>query len=156
MNLMKHRATALGACLVTIMWLGPAACDSDEDPQLLIVSPAAGSSHALGENMKVQFTISANDFEFKQSCSGEEDCGVAYLNIDGTACNAPGRQYNNILADGDFGQDFFVDALFEYCPAGQRTGTHNVTVSLRRPDGSMVIGEGGQPAAASISIVTTP
>ena len=132
------------------------ACDTDNTPQLRIVSPAPGAVVSMADDMKVPFVISANDFSLKapQDCGSEARCGVAYLNIDGEACNQPGKPYNNVLADGKLGQDFVVDALFQYCAPTQRYGTHNVTISLRTPDGKPVIGEGAQPAAATISFVT--
>ena len=107
-------------------------------------------------DMKIPVVISANDFAIKVAdrMRHRRRCGVAYLNIDGDACNQPGKPYNNVLADGPLGQDFVVEALFQYCSPTQRFGTHNVTVSLRKPDGSTVIGEGGEPAAATISLVT--
>ena len=67
---------------------------------------------------------------------------MAYLNIDGDACNQPGKPYNNVLAEGRLGQDFVVEALFQYCPPNQRYGTHNVTISLRKPDGKHGGGRG--------------
>ncbi len=131
-------------------------CDSDRDPQLRIVSPAAGETITMTDDMKITVVISANDFSIKSptECGTDARCGVAYLNIDGDACNQPGKPYNNVLADGRFGQDFVVEGLFQYCAPTQRFGTHNVTVSLRKPDGSAVTGEGGEPAAATISLVT--
>lgn len=131
-------------------------CDSDRDPQLRIVSPTAGETVTMGTDMKVAIVISANDFAIKSptDCGTDVRCGVVHVNIDGDACNQPGKPYNNVLADGTLGQDFVTQALFEYCSPAQRYGTHNVTVSLRKPDGSTVIGEGGVPAAATISLVT--
>jgi hypothetical protein len=133
------------------------ACDSDNQPKLTIVSPSAGDTVTMTSELKVPFVISANDFAIKtptECASGDQRCGVAYLNIDGQACNQPGKPYNNVLADGRLGQDFVVDALFQYCSPTQVYGTHNVTVSLRKPDGSAVLGDGGQPAAATISLIT--
>jgi hypothetical protein len=131
-------------------------CDSDDDAQLRIVSPTAGETITMGDDMKVPIVISANDFALKPptECGTDPQCGVAYLNIDGDACNQPGRPYNNVLSSGSLGQDFVVEALFQYCPPATRFGSHNVTVSLRKPDGSTVIGEGGAPASATISLVT--
>jgi hypothetical protein len=131
-------------------------CDADKDPQLRIVSPTAGETVTMTADMKISIVISANDFAIKSptDCGTDQRCGVAYVNIDGDACNQPGKPYNNVLSDGKLGQDFVVDALFQYCSPAQRFGTHNVTVSLRKPDGSTVIGEGGVPAAATISLVT--
>jgi hypothetical protein len=134
------------------------ACDSDNQPQLRIVSPTAGANVTMSADMKVPVVISANDFSIKQPtecASTDVRCGVAYLNIDGDACNQPGKPYNNVLAEGRLGQDFVVEALFQYCSPAQRYGTHNLTVSLRKPDGTQVLGEGNQPAAATLSIVTT-
>jgi hypothetical protein len=132
------------------------ACDTDTQPQLRIVSPTAGETITMSDDMKVPVVISANDFSIKAptECGTEPRCGVAYLNIDGDACNQPGKPYNNVLADGRLGQDFVVEALFQYCAPTQRYGTHNVTVSLRKPDGTTVRGEGGEPASATISLVT--
>jgi hypothetical protein len=133
------------------------ACDTDESPQVRIVTPSAGSTVSLGSDMKVNVTISANDFALKPQgqCKGEARCGMAFLQIDGDACNQPGKPYNNVLAGGTLGQDFLVEALFEHCPAAQRAGAHLLTVSLRDDDGRVVIGEGAVPARASVSIVTT-
>ena len=132
------------------------ACDTDEDPQLRIVSPTAGETITMTDDMKIPIVISANDFAIKPptECGTDQRCGVAYLNIDGDACNQPGKPYNNVLSSGTLGQDFVVEALFQYCAPNQRFGNHNVTVSLRKPDGSTVLGEGGVPAAATISLVT--
>jgi hypothetical protein len=131
-------------------------CDTDGTPQLRIINPVAGESVTMAADMKVPVVITANDFAIKQpsECGSDPNCGVAYLNIDGDACNQPGKPFNNVLSDDKLGQDFVVQALFEFCPPAQRFGTHNITVSLRRPDGRPVIGEGGVPAAATLSIVT--
>jgi hypothetical protein len=131
-------------------------CDTDKDPQLRIISPTAGESVTMSADMKVPIVISANDFAIKTptDCGTDTRCGVAYVNIDGDACNQPGKPYNNVLSEGRLGQDFVVEALFQYCAPTQRLGTHNLTVSLRKPDGSTVIGEGGEPAAATISLIT--
>ena len=131
-------------------------CDADKDPQLRVVSPSPGETITMSDDMKVPIVISANDFAIKQpsECGSDARCGVAYVNIDGDACNQPGKPYNNVLADGRLGQDFLVDALFLYCPPSQRFGSHEITVSLRKPDGTKVIGEGGVPASATFSIVT--
>lgn len=132
------------------------ACDTDNTPQLRILSPTAGAAVTMADDMKVPFVISANDFAIKSpsDCGTDARCGVAYLNIDGDACNQSGKPYNNVLAEGKLGQDFVVDGLFQYCSPTQRFGTHNVTISLRTPDGRPVIGEGGQPASATISLIT--
>ena len=81
---------------------------------------------------------------------------MAYLNIDGGACNRPGQQYNNLLVDDDLGEERSMDALFDLCPVATRTGTHNITISLRYPDGTTVIGEAGAAVSATISLNTTP
>lgn len=130
--------------------------DTDEDPQVKIVSPTPGDTITMGDDMKVPIVITANDFSLKSptECGTDPRCGMAYLNIDGDACNQPGKPYNNLLADSDFGQDFVIDALFQYCQASTRFGAHNVTVSLRKPDGSTVIGEAGAAASATVSLVT--
>jgi len=133
------------------------ACDTDNTPQLRIVAPAAGESVTMADDLKVPIVISANDFAIKAptECGSDTRCGVVYLNIDGDACNMPGKPYNNVLSDGGtLGQDFVVQALFQYCSPTQRYGTHNVTVSLRKVDGTAVIGEANQPAAATISLIT--
>jgi hypothetical protein len=135
------------------------ACDTDNSPQLRILSPTAGAAVTMADDMKVPFVISANDFSIKapnECLANEARCGVAWLNIDGDACNQAGKPYNNVLSQGRLGQDFVVEALFQFCPPNQRYGTHNVTISLRTPDGKAVVGEGGQPAAATISLVTQP
>jgi hypothetical protein len=141
------------------MGSGLAGCgDSNDDPGVKIVNPEAGTTTQLGSDMKVRLTISANDFSIQAqgSCGGDSACGQAYVNIDGNACNQPGRPFNNMLGGGgDLGQDFFVEADFSLCPAARQAGTHTVTVSLHRDDGTAVIGSGGQPAAATISLVTT-
>jgi len=132
------------------------ACDTDNTPQVRILSPTAGAAVTMTSDLTVPFVISANDFSLKapSDCGTETRCGMAYLNIDGDACNQPGKPYNNVLAEGKLGQDFVVGALFQYCPPSQRYGTHNVTVSLRTPDGKSVAGAGGAPATATISLVT--
>src|SRR5687768_6123123 len=86
------------------------ACDTDNTPQLRIVSPAAGESVTMADDMRVPIVISANDFSIKapNECAGDARCGVAYLNIDGDACNQAGKPYNNILSEGSLGQDFVV------------------------------------------------
>jgi hypothetical protein len=122
------------------------------------VNPEAGSTKELGSDMKVRLTISANDFESQVTgdCGNDSGCGQAYVNIDGNTCNRPGQAFNNMLGGGgSLGQDFFVEADFSLCPAAQQAGTHIVTVSLHRDDGTAVIGTGGQPASATISIITT-
>ena len=138
---------------VALAFLG---CDADKEPQLRVVSPSPGATITMSDDMKVPIVISANDFAIKQpsECGSDARCGVAYVNIDGDACNQPGKAYNNVLAEGRLGQDFLVDALFLYCQTSQRFGSHEITVSLRKPDGTKVIGEGGVPASATLSIVT--
>jgi hypothetical protein len=135
-----------------------AACDGNDDPQVRIVTPTAGSTVSLGSDMKVTVAITANDFALKGmgECKGEERCGAAHLQIDGDTCNQPGKPYNNVLGDGDLGQDFVMEALFAHCPANLRAGSHLLTVSLHDDSGRLVIGEGAEPARATISIVTTP
>jgi hypothetical protein len=132
------------------------ACDADKEPQLRIVSPAPGATITMTDDMKVPLIISANDFAIKNptECGSDQKCGVAHVNIDGDACNQPGKPYNNVLAEGRLGQDFVVEALFAYCSPTARFGSHNVTVSLRKPDGSPVLGEGGVAASATLSLVT--
>jgi len=133
------------------------ACDTDNTPQLRIVSPTPGAAVTMtADELKVPFVISANDFSLKapSDCGSDTRCGVAYLNIDGDACNQSGKPYNNILGEGKLGQDFVVDALFQYCSPSQRYGSHNVTISLRTPDGRAVSGPGGAPASATISLTT--
>jgi hypothetical protein len=131
-------------------------CDSDDTPKVVILTPSAGSTLNLGPDMKETFTISANDFSIQppEQCTGRNDCGPAYLNIDGNACNQPGKPYNAILADGRLGQDFFIEADFSLCPPASQLGSHNVTVSLRDSMGQPVMGDGGQPAQATLSVVT--
>jgi hypothetical protein len=151
------RGWALGVMVVAFA-ASPLGCgDSDDQPQVRIISPNPGATIQLGSDMKARFTISANDFELKTptQCTDQTHCGVAYLNIDGDACNQPGKPYNNVLGDGTLGQDFFVDADFSFCPPASRLGQHNVTVSLRNPAGQPVKGEGGSNAQASLSVVTT-
>jgi hypothetical protein len=150
------RPEGLLAVLGGAVALAFVACDTDNAPQLRILNPTAGAAVTMSSDLTVPFVISANDFSIKAptECGSEPRCGVVYLNIDGDACNQPGKPYNNVLSEGKLGQDFVVGALFQYCPPTQRYGTHNVTVSLRTPDGKSVTGEGGQPAAATISLVT--
>jgi hypothetical protein len=158
MNRAKNRTLL---AVVTVMGLSAgllAACDSDDNPQVRIVTPQAGSTVSLGSDMKVKVAITANDFVLKAmgECKGDDRCGAAYLQIDGDSCNQPGKPYNNVLGDGDLGQDFLMEALFEHCPANARAGAHLLTVSLHDDAGRIVFGEGAVPARATVSIVTTP
>jgi hypothetical protein len=150
------RRPALILAMLSATTVLAAACDTDDDPQVLIVSPSAGSTLTLDQGMKARFTISANDFEIKPGtqCNGNTKCGPAYLNIDGDACNQPGQPYNAILGDSTLGQDFFIQADFSLCPAGTQIGSHTVTVSLHDPSGNLVNGEGGGPARATVSVTT--
>ena len=84
--------------------------------------------------------------------TSEGTCG----GLDGGACNQPGQNYNNVLLDADVGENRSMEALFDQCPAESRIGAHSVTISLRYQDGSQVIGEAGQPVAATITINTEP
>jgi hypothetical protein len=154
---MKRALHRTGLALLASVAAIQLACDTDDKPQVNIVTPSAGSTVALGQDMKIRVTITANDFELKRpgDCKGEDNCGVAYLNIDGDGCNQPGQAYNNVLGDGTLGQDFFIEALFLHCPVERRTGSHNITVSLRDQNGQPIIGAGDVPAQATISIVTT-
>lgn len=148
----------LAAALSLSVLLSAAACgDTDDEPKLTIRSPAPGSTHQLGADQDLRLTISANDFELKApgACGDDTNCGQAWLNIDGAACNRPGLQYNNLLGDGTLGQDFFIDADFSFCPPGTVMGNHILTVSLRRPDGTAVIGEGGAPVQATLNVIIT-
>jgi hypothetical protein len=152
----KSRLVALGMGLgLLVAWAG--GCEDEDDlPELNILSPNAGTTHDLGESMRVRFSFETDDFEIEQDCGAEVQCGMAFLNIDGGACNQPGRDYNNVLLDADVGENRSMEALFDQCPVESRVGSHSVTISLRYQDGSQVIGEGGQPVAATITINTAP
>jgi hypothetical protein len=153
----RNRTPRIAALLLTLVGAAGLGCgDSDDEPRVQILNPTAGSALSLGTTMKVNVTISANDFELKSQCGTDMKCGSAYLNIDGDACNQPGKPYNAILGDGRLGQDFFIEADFSLCPPASRIGAHNLSVSLRDPAGMTVPGTAGAPAQATISIVTTP
>jgi hypothetical protein len=149
------RNKSLFAALGGMAALALMGCDTDDQPELRILTPPAGEVVSLGSDMKVRFTISANDFQLKApgECNGEADCGQAWLNIDGNTCNQPGMPYNAVLGDGGtLGQDFFIEADFSLCPQAQIEGQRQITISLRREDGSLVIGEGDQPVQATTSV----
>jgi hypothetical protein len=153
----RGHAPMAGALLLATILVAGTACDTDDQPGLVVLTPSPGSTVSLGPDMKQRFTISANDFSLKrpEECGGSAACGPAYLNIDGDACNQPGKPYNAILADGRLGQDFFIEADFSLCPPASQLGSHNVTISLRDPMGRVVTGDGGQPVQATLSVTTT-
>src|SRR5215204_4529146 len=94
----KSRHVALGMGLGLLVAWSAAGCEDEDDlPELSILSPNAGTTHNLGESMRVRFSFKTDDFEIEQDCGAEVQCGMAYLNIDGGACNQPGRDYNNVL-----------------------------------------------------------
>jgi hypothetical protein len=152
----KQAVLGMGMGLLLVV-VGAVGCEDEDDaPQVSILSPNAGSTHTLGESMKVQFSFRTDDFEIEQDCGEEHFCGRAFLNIDGGACNQPGQQYNNVLLDGDLDETRFLDALFDFCPVESRSGAHTISISLHFNDGAAVIGEAGAQAQATISLQTTP
>ncbi len=155
---MKHVQGALAVGLaILVAAAGGIGCeDEDNLPQVTITSPNAGSTHTLGESMRLQVSFQTDDFEIEQDCGEERYCGRAYLNIDGGACNQPGQDYNNILLDADINETRFMDAQFDLCPAASRTGSHSITISLRYNDGTEVLGEAGVPVSATITLQMTP
>lgn len=150
------RRLGLGMGLL-VAFAGGIACEDEDDlPEVSIVSPNAGTSHDLGDDMHVRVSFQTDDFEIEQDCGEERFCGRAYLNIDGGACNQPGQEYNNVLLDADVAETRTMDALFDQCPEATRYGAHTITISLRYNDGTPVIGEIGQPVMATITVNTVP
>jgi hypothetical protein len=155
---MKHVQGALTVGLaIFVAVAGGFGCEDEDDlPQVSITSPNAGSTHTLGESMRLQVSFRTDDFEIEQDCGEERYCGRAYLNIDGDACNQPGQDYNSVLLDADINETRFMDAQFDLCPAASRTGSHTITVSLHYNDGTAVVGEAGVPVSATITLQMTP
>ena len=155
---MKHAKGAMAVGLgMLVAAAGGIGCEDEDDaPQVSITSPNAGSTHTLGESMRIRVSFRTDDFEIEQDCGEEVNCGRAYLTIDGGACNQPGTDYNNVLLDADLDETRSMEALFDLCPAATRTGAHTITISLRYNNGGMVTGEAGAPAQASITLQTTP
>jgi hypothetical protein len=156
MKTSSQAAMGLGLGLL-VAFAGAVGCEDEDDlPEVSITSPNAGTSHDLGDDMRVRVSFQTDDFEIEQDCGEERLCGRAYLNIDGGACNQPGQEYNNVLLDADIAETRTMDALFDQCPEATRFGSHTVTISLRYNDGTQVFGEAGQPVSATITLNTVP
>jgi hypothetical protein len=131
--------------------------DDDDNPDIEIVAPDPGDRLELEpDDMIATFTIDADDFDLDElgDCIGDPKCGQAVLKIDGDACNAPGYPYNNITTDEAVFGEATMRANFSFCPPERRLGSHQVTISLRREDGSAVMRADGTPAEATIQVTT--
>jgi hypothetical protein len=159
-NFLTGRMVVGAALLALPMAVGLAACSDDddiEDPSVEILSPDPGDTVELeSDDMTVSFRIDTDDFDLDEAdeCAGDLGCGQAVLRIDGDACNAPGLPYNAVTTDDETFGEATLEANFSFCPAAGRLGPHQVTVSLRRADGSPVMRLDGTPAEAMVPVMT--
>ena len=95
---------------------------------LTVTSPTDGSQIALGTaSDPLALTISYSVTGFTLATAGTcgvnlTTCGHVHIAVDGTACNAPGKPYNNSGANGN------DNALFEFCLVN--TGPHVIHLDL--------------------------
>lgn len=128
-----------------------AGCHHD-GPSVSVVRPDDGSQIRLSSDLRLTLVISAEGVTLEPlgACGGAAGCAVAALNIDGDACNEPGKPYNSVLDAGSLGHDFYIDAHFDRCPAARRAGRHEITISLRRDGHELRAGE-----RTRLSVVTS-
>ena len=143
------------ACACVVM----AACGSSGggSPQVTIKDVQAGSTINLMPDDTYAVNFSASNFDLKQpgQCGSSNNCGQAYLNIDGDACDQSNQSYNAITPTAANTSTSTLYASFALCPAATLGGNHQLTVSLHLDSGAEVEGAGNAPAEATVSVVVT-
>jgi hypothetical protein len=117
-------------------------------PTMQIVSPVTGAAVVVtATDATTPVTVTATDFTLKApgACAGASACGHLHVFVDGTACNAPGMQYNAQGASP-------VSANFAFCQTVN--GSHTIKVELHHDDHSPVTA-GGATIAESIDVTVS-
>jgi hypothetical protein len=131
--------------------------DENGPPAIVIQSPLPGTIVNVQADNQVPITVRVRNFNLKSpgGCGNDVNCGQIYLNVDGDACNIPGKAYNAIApTNGSGNSTTVVNADLSFCPPTSIAGNHRISASLHRTDGGTVIGAENAPALAEITITT--
>ncbi|HEV8325196.1 MAG TPA: hypothetical protein VG389_26505 [Myxococcota bacterium] len=119
--------------------------------EVSISSPADGSTAVAGLDGTLEIGLSAMAWRYEPpgTCPPhEKQCGQAWINIDGDACNAGGVSYNvagpTPETDNGFGWIPGLTANLTLCPTF--LGEHTITVTLVRDE------DGSVAATASVTV----
>ena len=148
-----------------VWWIGcacvmMAACGSSSgggSPNVTIQDVQPGATISLNADDTYGLNFSASNFDLKQpgQCGSATNCGQAYLNIDGDACDQSNQSYNAITPTAANTSTSMLFANFSLCPSATLGGNHQLTVSLHLDSGGQVVGVGNAPAQATVSVVVT-
>lgn len=148
------RVSLIGcACLVL------AACGSSSSgpAQVTITGVQPGATINLMSDDTYALNFSVSNFSLNQpgQCGSATNCGQAYLNIDGDACNQSNQTYNAITPTSANTSQSMLFANFALCSPANLGGNHQLVVSLHLDGGAEVVGTGNAPAQATVSVIVT-
>ena len=155
---MKRTVCALAVSVVMSGAIGCGSSSNNGPPQIVITSPQSGTNVNLPADNTATVSFSASNFALKTkgTCGNATNCGQVYANIDGDACDqSSANPYNAIAPSAGNSSTSSLKLDFSLCPASGFAGSHAVALSLRRDDGTTIIGVGNALAVAQITINTT-
>jgi hypothetical protein len=117
---------------------------------LVISAPADDALTVIGSDpdfsVPLEFAVTGFTLKEPGTCGEDPDCGQVRVLVDGIACNDPQFPFNNL------GIASPVSARLALCETP--VGRHNLTLELRRDDGSIVRSRDGRYAMDMVEVTT--